>query len=190
MPFARGVASRRSHTWSASCTLPSSRYTSISLSLLAPRARQRLPRLEPCLLPQNHDLEALKVVELPSAHELRARLGGLAVGPLLLDLLVVPQLLQSSVTSGERNLGDHNAWRGTTLEASLEKPSTRTRRWSMIWAIAASLPAYWPFLKRTTRPLSTNLQLLAVTDASPILPVLYGPKVVSWSSVVAVVVPH
>merc|ERR1711939_636663 len=114
MPFARGVASRRSHTQSASCTLPSSRNTSTPLSLLAPRARQRLPRLEPCLLPQNHDLEALKVVELPSAHKLRARLGRLAVGPLLLDLLVVPQLLQSGVT-----------------------------------------------------------------DASPILPVLYGPKVVS-----------
>ena len=47
----------------------------------------------------------------------------------------------------------------------------RTRLWSTISTIAASLPSNGPEAKRTTRPTSTSLQALAVTSTDPMLSV-------------------
>lgn len=48
--------------------------------------------------------------------------------------------------------------------------------------MAASLPEYGPALKRATRPTSTNFHELAVTSASPILPVCFDELFVILAS--------
>lgn len=68
------------------------------------------------LLPQLHDLEALKVVQTPSLSERRALLGPCAVIKLLLDLVLLPLLRDVADTAGARKLGDDDGCEGELCE--------------------------------------------------------------------------
>ena len=75
-------------------------------------------------------------------------------------------------------------WRGTSAFSFFDGPSTnacsecqarqarralvsrRTRLWSIISTMAAKRPVYWPWVKSTTRPTSTNLHCEALTSIS------------------------
>lgn len=58
----------------------------------SPRARHTLPDLEPCLLPQHHNLEALEITQLLPPRQLRRALGCGAVVPLAVHLVLLPRL--------------------------------------------------------------------------------------------------
>lgn len=92
------------------------------------------------LLPELHDLEALKVGELPPLVELDALLGPGALGPLLVDTLLLP-LLGNETTSGtagklgnddggERHLGEGDcvAGDGGVLGGTVNKHLTSCER--------------------------------------------------------------
>ena len=60
------------------------------------------------LFPQLHDLETIKVIELPPLLELSAALCPVAGSKLGLNLLLLPQLPDGSVTSGAGKAGKDN----------------------------------------------------------------------------------
>ena len=71
-----------------------------------PRIAQPIPSSSTYLLPESHDLEALKVVQvLPSLGAL-GLLGVVALGPLAVDLVLLPQLSHGAGTSSAGQLGD------------------------------------------------------------------------------------
>ena len=64
------------------------------------------------LLPELQDLEALEVVELPPLLELSALLGPAALGPLLLDLVLLPLLCDKATSGGAGQLGNDDGGEG------------------------------------------------------------------------------
>lgn len=75
-------------------------------------------RIKTHLLPQAHDLETLKVVEVPPLLGLLTLLGELAVVELLLELLGVPLLLESGGAGATGELLKNEAGEGQVRERS------------------------------------------------------------------------
>ena len=73
---------------------------------LDPQLSLDLPLLSPLDLPQPHDLEPLKVAELPPPVALRALLGLRALRPLLVDLALRPALAQGADANPARHVRD------------------------------------------------------------------------------------
>ena len=74
---------------------------------------------ETYLLPQLHDLEPLKVVQLPPLLHRSALLGPGALVELLLDLVLLPLLRNVSNTGGAGQLGDDDGGEGELGEGNL-----------------------------------------------------------------------
>ena len=71
------------------------------------------------LLPDLHDLEALKVGELPPLLELSTLLGPAALCPLLLNLVLLPLLCDKATSGGAGQLGDDDGGEGELGEGNL-----------------------------------------------------------------------
>jgi hypothetical protein len=74
----------------------------------SPDLSQALADLKSCLLPQSHNLEALKVGERPSPLLLCALLGPSTLCPLCLNTRLLPCLLKSAGTYSTGNLLENN----------------------------------------------------------------------------------
>lgn len=134
--------------------------------------------LEPPLLLQNHNLEAVKVVQCPSLLRGADLLGVCGLRPLLLDTRLLPGLSDDAGAGASGKRRNDDRCKGDVAEreglagdvrridqdlmdlatgSSKGDYEGRTRLWSTISTIVASLPAEGPLLSRITRPSSTLL---------------------------------